>query len=407
MTTTDGIEAVFLETHNWGKAAKFFQALGFELEFDTDHNSGQLRNGDGPYVFIAEVPEDQAPGMQLVLKVADADALRARPVVEVVTPFEDTHYGTREMTVRDPDGRVWSLQGPPSEPPAEHVMTADARRARQHRRAGRALAGACTSRSTRRRTCSRTSSACSWPRPTTTGATGPTCTRRAPAGSGPRSWPAPASSRTSSPSRPPPASTSTSSSAPASTPSPSAGPTSATACRIFEVDQPGTQAWKRRRLVELGFGVPDWLRLVPIDFETGESWWDGLAAAGFDPSRPAVVASTGVSMYLTKERHRRHAAPARRARAGLDGGDDVPAAGRARRRGRPARARGQHPRRQQLAARRSSASTRPTRCWPWPATPASATSGTSRPASLADRYFAGRADGLRPSTGEDILVATT
>ena len=37
--TTEGIEAVFLETRNWGKAAKFFQALGFELEFATDHNS--------------------------------------------------------------------------------------------------------------------------------------------------------------------------------------------------------------------------------------------------------------------------------------------------------------------------------------------------------------------------------
>jgi len=56
--TTDGIEAVFLETHNWGKAAKFLQALGFELEFSTDHNSGQLRNGDGPSVFIAEIPEN-------------------------------------------------------------------------------------------------------------------------------------------------------------------------------------------------------------------------------------------------------------------------------------------------------------------------------------------------------------
>ena len=45
--TTDGIEAVFLETRNWGKAAKFFQALGFEPEFSTDHSSGQLRNGGG------------------------------------------------------------------------------------------------------------------------------------------------------------------------------------------------------------------------------------------------------------------------------------------------------------------------------------------------------------------------
>ncbi|WP_433711023.1 class I SAM-dependent methyltransferase [Nocardia sp. CA-084685] len=69
---------------------------------------------------------------------------------------------------------------------------------------------------------------------------------------------------------------------------------------VFEVDQPGPQAWKRQRLDELGFGIPQWLRLVPVDFEA-ESWWDRLISAGFDPSRPAVVAETGVSMYLTRE----------------------------------------------------------------------------------------------------------
>jgi uncharacterized glyoxalase superfamily protein PhnB len=110
--TTEGIEAVFLETHNWGKTAKFFQTLGFDLEFSTDHNSGQLRNGSGPYIFIAEVPEDQATGVQIVLKVADADAVQIDQSVEVVTQFENTHYGSREMTVRDPDGRIWSLQAP-------------------------------------------------------------------------------------------------------------------------------------------------------------------------------------------------------------------------------------------------------------------------------------------------------
>jgi methyltransferase (TIGR00027 family) len=71
--------------------------------------------------------------------------------------------------------------------------------------------------------------------------------------------------------------------------------------RVFEVDQPGHQHWKRRRLVELGFGIPEWLRLVPVDFEAGESWRERLSAAGFDAGQPAVVASTGVSMYLTKE----------------------------------------------------------------------------------------------------------
>lgn len=111
--STEGIEAVFLTTHNWGAAAKFFQALGYELDFATDHNSGLLRNGDSPYVFVAEVPRDQEPGTRIVLKVPDADAFRPDPAaVEVVSPFEDTHFGTRETTVRDPDGRLWSLQAP-------------------------------------------------------------------------------------------------------------------------------------------------------------------------------------------------------------------------------------------------------------------------------------------------------
>jgi methyltransferase (TIGR00027 family) len=71
--------------------------------------------------------------------------------------------------------------------------------------------------------------------------------------------------------------------------------------QVFEVDQAGPQAWKRRRLHELGFGVPDSLHLVPVDFEGGESWLDELVAAGFDPTSPAVVVSTGVTLYLSKE----------------------------------------------------------------------------------------------------------
>lgn len=70
---------------------------------------------------------------------------------------------------------------------------------------------------------------------------------------------------------------------------------------IFEVDQPEPQAWKRRRLIELGFGVPEWLRLVPVNFETDDSWWKQLATNGFDRRKSAVVTSTGVSMYLTRD----------------------------------------------------------------------------------------------------------
>ena len=70
---------------------------------------------------------------------------------------------------------------------------------------------------------------------------------------------------------------------------------------VFEIDPPGPQAWKRQRLIDLGFGIPSFLRLVPVDFEAGDAWWERLAAAGFDSNEPAVVVSTGVSMYLTQE----------------------------------------------------------------------------------------------------------
>lgn len=78
-------------------------------------------------------------------------------------------------------------------------------------------------------------------------------------------------------------------------------PQLASRMRVFEVDQPGPQEWKRQRLQALGLGIPPFLSLVPVDFEAGDNWWERLLGAGFDASRPAVVASTGVSMYLTKE----------------------------------------------------------------------------------------------------------
>ncbi len=78
-------------------------------------------------------------------------------------------------------------------------------------------------------------------------------------------------------------------------------PEIASRLKVFEVDQPGPQTWKRQRLIELGYGLPDWLRFVPVDFEAGDVWRDRLTASGFDAGQPAVVASTGVSMYLTKE----------------------------------------------------------------------------------------------------------
>jgi O-methyltransferase involved in polyketide biosynthesis len=52
--------------------------------------------------------------------------------------------------------------------------------------------------------------------------------------------------------------------------------------------------------MELGFGIPEYLHFVFVNFEIS-SWWEQLVKAGFDINKPAVVACTGVSLYLTKE----------------------------------------------------------------------------------------------------------
>jgi methyltransferase (TIGR00027 family) len=175
--------------------------------------------------------------------------------------------------------------------------------------------------------------------------------------------------------------------------------------RVFEVDQPGPQAWKRRRLADLGYGVPPWLHLVPFDFEAGGSWWERLEAAGFDPGRPAAVASTGVSMCLTRDAN---AATLRRLASSLTPGstlamtfllppellDEPDRAGL------------------QAAENGARASGTPFLSLFAPAEMLAlareAGFGDVRHvsgAALNERYFAGRPDGLRMSTGEDFLVA--
>ncbi|MFD7919434.1 class I SAM-dependent methyltransferase [Streptomyces sp. NPDC059740] len=183
-------------------------------------------------------------------------------------------------------------------------------------------------------------------------------------------------------------------------------PEFASRLRVFEIDQRGTQVWKRRRLIELGYGIPDWLCLVPVDFEAGGDWWEELCHAGFDPGRPAVVVSTGVSLYLSKEA----TAASLRRLARLAPGSTLAMtfmlpAELVEDADRPAL---------EATKPRAQASGTPFVSFYTPAEMLALAraagfadvrhvSGTA----LAEQYFADRTDGLRPSSGEDLLVATT
>jgi methyltransferase (TIGR00027 family) len=173
---------------------------------------------------------------------------------------------------------------------------------------------------------------------------------------------------------------------------------------VFEVDQPGPQAWKRQRLVDAGFGVPEWLRLVPVDFET-TSWWEGLLANGFDATKPAVVTSIGVSMYLTREA----TAATLRQGASLATGSTL-AMTFMQPLGLVASEEQDMHRATDAAAR---ASGTPFISYYAPddilAMARDAGFGTARHVTADDyaqRYFADRTDGLRPFTTEALLVAT-
>ncbi|TBW40889.1 SAM-dependent methyltransferase [Siculibacillus lacustris] len=69
--------------------------------------------------------------------------------------------------------------------------------------------------------------------------------------------------------------------------------------RVFEVDHPATQAWKRQRLAAAGLGGPDGPIFVPVDFER-DRLDQRLAEAGFDADAPAVFALLGVVPYVER-----------------------------------------------------------------------------------------------------------
>lgn len=70
--------------------------------------------------------------------------------------------------------------------------------------------------------------------------------------------------------------------------------------RVFEVDHPTTQAWKRQRLGDIAIAVPDWLTFAPVDFEK-QNLSEGLAAVGFAPNNETFFMWLGVVPYLTED----------------------------------------------------------------------------------------------------------
>jgi len=70
--------------------------------------------------------------------------------------------------------------------------------------------------------------------------------------------------------------------------------------RVFEVDHPATQEWKRGRLQAARIAVPSSMIYSAVDFER-QTLASGLEQSGFDPKLPAFFSWLGVVPYLTRE----------------------------------------------------------------------------------------------------------
>jgi len=73
--------------------------------------------------------------------------------------------------------------------------------------------------------------------------------------------------------------------------------------RVFEVDHPATQQWKRELLQCNLIAIPESLSYTPVDFEN-QSLAEQLRDAGFDRTAPTLFAWLGVVPYLTEEAFR-------------------------------------------------------------------------------------------------------
>jgi methyltransferase (TIGR00027 family) len=77
-------------------------------------------------------------------------------------------------------------------------------------------------------------------------------------------------------------------------------PYAESALRVFEVDYPATQEWKRGNLQQARILIPNSVTYAPVDFEH-QTLAEGLRLAGFDPAKPTFFSWLGVTMYLTDE----------------------------------------------------------------------------------------------------------
>jgi catechol 2,3-dioxygenase-like lactoylglutathione lyase family enzyme len=113
------LDHIYLETRSFERSLSFWRALGFSVaeEWDGDgHRACRLVSGSASVVLAETDPAGHPQRATVHFAVEDTETLAGRldraEEAQVVTPLESTHWGTRWIRVRDPEGNLYCLESP-------------------------------------------------------------------------------------------------------------------------------------------------------------------------------------------------------------------------------------------------------------------------------------------------------
>ena len=113
------LDHIYVETRDFPRAQSFWQALGFSVASswgDAGHQACLLTSEKASVVLAETDPESHPQHATVHFGGEDPElldeTLANHEAVEVVVPLIDTHWGTRWIRVRDPDGNLYAVEFP-------------------------------------------------------------------------------------------------------------------------------------------------------------------------------------------------------------------------------------------------------------------------------------------------------
>lgn len=116
--TPGRIDHAYVETRTFDRTTTFWKELGFDVRESwggPGHRAAIFQRGESRVVVAECAPDDAAQRATVHFDAPDieiiaASASAARETVVVATPLGPTHWGTRWLRVRDPDGNLWAFE---------------------------------------------------------------------------------------------------------------------------------------------------------------------------------------------------------------------------------------------------------------------------------------------------------